>query len=54
MAENNREYILELFKIVNTTSILVIDRKGTLKRMNCPFRVLAIVEIPPHITAGVS
>lgn len=54
MADNNREYILELFKIVNTTSILVIDQKGTLKRMNCPFKVVAIVEIPPQITAGVS
>ena len=54
MADNNREYILELFRIVNTTSILVIDRKGTLKRLHCPFKVVAIVEIPLQITAGVS
>ena len=52
MADNNREYILELFKIVNTTSILVIDHKGTLKRKNCPFKVVAIVEVPPLITVG--
>jgi len=52
MAENNREYILELFKIVNTTSILVIDRKGTLKRLNCPFKVVAIVDLPPQIIVG--
>ena len=52
MADNNREYILELFKIVNTTSILVIDHKGTLKRLNCPFKVVAIVEVPPQITVG--
>ena len=54
MTESNREYILELFKIVNTKSILVIDHHGTLKRINCPFRVIARAEIPPQITAGVS
>jgi len=53
MADNNREYILELFKIVNTTSILVIDQKGTLKRLKCPFKVVAIVDMPPQITEGV-
>jgi len=52
MTDQNREYILELFKIVSTTSILVIDRKGTLKRLNCPFKVVAIVEMPPQITEG--
>jgi hypothetical protein len=52
MADNNREYILELFKIVNTTSILVIDQKGTLKRLNCPFKVCAIVDLPPLIIVG--
>lgn len=52
MTERNREYILELFKIVSTTSILVIDRKGTLRRIQCPFRVVAIVEVPPQITVG--
>lgn len=50
MTEKNREYILELFKIVSTTSILVIDRKGTLKRLYCPFKVVAIVDLPPQIT----
>jgi hypothetical protein len=53
MTDKNREYILELFKIVNTTSILVIDHQGTLKRLNCPFKVVAIVEVPPQITVGV-
>ena len=48
----NREFILELFKIVNTTSILVIDNKGNLKRLHCPFKVVAIVELPPQIIAG--
>jgi hypothetical protein len=48
----NREYILELFKIVSTTSILVIDNKGNLKRLHCPFKVVAIVELPPDIALG--
>lgn len=51
---DNREYILELFKIVSTTSILVVDRNGNLKRLHCPFRVVAIVELPPQITVGAS
>ena len=50
----NREYILELFKIVSTTSILVIDNKGNLKRLYCPFKVVACVELPPQITVGAS
>lgn len=50
--EKNRQYILELFKIVSTNSILVIDRKGNLKRLYCPFQVVAIVELPPQITEG--
>ena len=52
MTERNKEYILELFKIVSTTSILVIDRNGILKRLHCPFRVVAIVEMPPQIAVG--
>lgn len=52
MNDPNREYILELFKIVSTTSILVVDPKGILKRLYCPFRVVAKVAIPPQITEG--
>jgi hypothetical protein len=52
MTDHNREYIYELFKIVSTASILVVDRKGNLKRLYCPFRVVAIVELPPQITVG--
>ena len=54
MTEQNRDYILELFKIVSTKSILIIDRKGTLKRLHCPFKVIAIVEMPPQIIVGTS
>jgi hypothetical protein len=52
MSERNRQYILELFKIVSPTSILVVDQYGKMKRLHCPFRVLAIVDIPPDITEG--
>ena len=52
MSENNREYILELFRIVSTTSILVIDNKGNLKRLHCPFQVVAIVDAPPLIAGA--
>jgi hypothetical protein len=52
MTERNREYIIELFKIVSSTSILVVDHRGNLKRLQCSFRVVAIVELPPQITVG--
>jgi hypothetical protein len=51
-SERNRKLILELFKIVSTTSILVVDREGNLKRLHCPFKVVAIVDLPPQIIAG--
>ena len=53
MSEKNREYILELYKIVSTASILVVDSHGNLRRLYCPFQVVAIVDSPPHIVAGV-
>jgi hypothetical protein len=52
MKEQNRQYILELFKIVSPTSILVVDKNGKVKRLHCPFRVLSIVDIPPDISTG--
>ncbi len=52
MTDRNREYILELFKIVSPTSILVVDQYGKVKRLHCPFRVMAIVDIPPDIEQG--
>jgi hypothetical protein len=52
MKEQNRQYILELFKIVSPTSILVVDKNGKVKRLHCPFRVLAIVDVPPEIVEG--
>lgn len=42
-----REYILELFKIVSTNSILVVNYKGKVKRLYCPFMVICKVDVPP-------
>jgi hypothetical protein len=53
MTENEaRRYIGELFRIVSTTSILVIDSRGALHRLNCPFLVLSIMDVPPDIING--
>jgi len=52
MSELNRGYILSLFKIVSTTSIVIVDSKGDLKRLHCPFKVVAVVDSPPQIVAG--
>jgi hypothetical protein len=50
--EKARIYIVELFRIVSSSSILVIDSIGTLHRLNCPFRVVALMDIPPDINEG--
>lgn len=50
--EKNRKYILDLFKIVGTNSILVIDRERNLRRLYFPLKVVAIVDVPPQIAVG--
>jgi hypothetical protein len=52
MSEQKRQYILNLFKIVSPRIILVVDQCGKVKRLHCPFRVMAIVDIPPDIAKG--
>ena len=47
MTDKSRKYIIELFKIVDTNSILVITYTGELKRLYCPFPVICIVNVPP-------
>lgn len=42
---DNRRYIVELFKIVSTDSILVIDKHGKLHRIYCPFRVIVAIPV---------
>ena len=46
-SDEARKYILELFKIVGTDSILVITSEGKLIRLYCPFRVICRVNVPP-------
>jgi len=38
---------LELYKIVSTNSILVVNYKGMVKRLYCPFMVICKVDVPP-------
>jgi len=47
-----RKYIAELFKIVDTNSILVVMHSGQVNQLNCPFRVIALDDIPPDIITG--
>ena len=42
-----REYISGLFKIVGTNSILIVLSRGKVKRLYCPFWVIAKVDVPP-------
>ena len=43
---DNEKYIRELLKWVEETSILVIDSKGLLRRIYCPFKAVCLVEFP--------
>ena len=46
-SRQRRAYIKEIFKFCTTDSILVIDQKGQLRRLVCPFMVIVIVDVPP-------
>lgn len=43
----NEKYIRQLFKYVESNSILVIDKAGNLRRIYCPFRVEVLQDMPP-------
>ena len=45
--QERKRYIQEIFKYCTTDSILVVDHRGRLKRLRCPFIVLVIVDVPP-------
>ena len=47
-----RKYIAELFKIVNTCSILVVWYDGKVKRLHFPFTFIARVDVPPLEKGG--
>jgi hypothetical protein len=45
MSDETRQYILDLFAVVSTDSILIITPEGQLKRLNCPFNVVCRVDV---------
>jgi hypothetical protein len=46
-ADEARNYIMELFKIVSTDSILIVTSRGKLIRLYCPFKVICKFNVPP-------
>lgn len=43
---DNEKYIRELLKWVEEDSLLVIDEKGSLRRIYCPFKAICLVDFP--------
>lgn len=43
---SKEEYLKELLKWVSSDSILVIDKKGALRRLYCPFKAICLVTFP--------
>jgi hypothetical protein len=43
--DDKKKYIEEIFKYCKTDSILVINKVGHLKRLDCPFEVIVIQDV---------
>ena len=43
---DKKKYIRELFEVVDTHSILIINKDNQLIRLNVPFTVLVVHEVP--------
>ena len=43
---DKKKYIKELFEVVSTQDILIIDKYKQLIRLNVPFTVLVVREVP--------
>ncbi|WP_319231151.1 hypothetical protein [Draconibacterium orientale] len=50
--DDARAYILELFKIVSTDSILVVTSERKVIRLYCPLKVICKVDVPPLVESG--
>lgn len=50
---DSREYIRELFRVVSIDSILVIDLRGKLHRIHCPFRAIVVIPVGVYDTGVV-
>ena len=48
---SNEDYLKELLKWVSSDNMLVIDKKGLLRRIYCPFKAICLVDFPA-ITKG--
>ena len=43
---DKEKYLSELLKWVSSDSLLVIDRKGNLRPIYCPFKIICLVNFP--------
>jgi len=43
---NDEEYLTELLMFTKSDSILIINSKGRLQRLYCPFHVIVIRKVP--------
>ena len=43
---SKEEYLNELLKWISTEDMLVIDKKGHLRRIYCPFKAVCLVTFP--------
>ena len=43
---DHKKYIKELFEVVSTTDILIVNKDNQLIRLNVPFTVLVVREVP--------
>ena len=43
---DKKQYIRDLFEVVDTHSILIINKDNQLVRLNVPFTVLVVLDVP--------
>ena len=49
---DRKKYIRELFEVVSTTDILIVNKDNQLIRLNVPFTVLVVVDGLPGLRKG--
>ena len=43
---DKEKYLKELLKWISSDSLLVLDEKGNLRRLYCPFKVICLINFP--------
>ena len=43
---DHKKYIRELFEVVSNQDILIVNKNNSLRRLNVPFTVLVVREVP--------